>query len=76
MRASKAWPSSAISSCVFGSFSPDATRNCHSTRSMPVTISVTGCSTCSRVFISMNQKPSGLSPFDASTMNSIVPAPE
>ena len=35
--------------------SPAATRNCHSTRSSPVIASVTGCSTCSRVFISMNQ---------------------
>ena len=35
-----------------GSGSPAATRNCHSTRSNPVTISVTGCSTWSRVFIS------------------------
>jgi hypothetical protein len=49
--------------------SPEATRSCHSTRSRPVTISVTGCSTCSRVFISMNQNSrSGL------TMNSTVPA--
>ena len=39
-----------------GKLSPAATRNCHSTRSRPVTASVTGCSTCSRVFISMNQK--------------------
>ena len=36
-----------------GSGSPRATRNCSSTRSSPVTSSVTGCSTCSRVFISM-----------------------
>ena len=40
-------------SCVSGSGSPAATRSCHSTRSRPVIISVTGCSTCSRVFISM-----------------------
>ena len=32
---------------------PAAIRICLSTRSAPVTISVTGCSTCSRVFISM-----------------------
>ena len=32
--------------------SPRAMRICHCTRSMPVTISVTGCSTCRRVFIS------------------------
>ena len=36
-----------------GSASPLATRSCHSTRSRPVIISVTGCSTCRRVFISM-----------------------
>ena len=42
-----------IASCASGSFSPNAMRNCHSTRSRPVIISVTGCSTCSRVFISM-----------------------
>ncbi len=45
-----------------GSGSPAATRSCHSTRSTPVIASVTGCSTCSRVFISMNQKPSGRRP--------------
>ncbi len=43
-------------SCASGSGSPAATRSCHSTRSRPVTISVTGCSTCSRVFISMKKK--------------------
>ena len=36
-----------------GSGSPAATRICHSTRSSPVIASVTGCSTCRRVFISM-----------------------
>ena len=65
----------ARSSCRSGSASPAATRNCHSTRSMPVIASVTGCSTCSRVFISMNQKRSGRSPSEPSTMNSTVPAP-
>ena len=45
-----------------GSGSPDATRNCHSTRSCPVIASVTGCSTCSRVFISMNQMRSARQP--------------
>jgi hypothetical protein len=54
-------PSKRMSFCVSGSFSPDATVNCHATRSRPVTASVTGCSTWSRVFISMNQKPSGRS---------------
>ena len=53
-----------------GSGSPAATRSCHSTRSSPVTISVTGCSTWSRVFISMKKN----SP-ERSTMNSMVPAP-
>ena len=51
-RASIAQPSRRISSCRSGSGSPAATRNCHSTRSSPVIASVTGCSTCSRVFIS------------------------
>ena len=54
------------------SFSPAAIRTCHSTRSHPVTSSVTGCSTCSRVFISMKKNSSGRS---AETMNSTVPAP-
>ena len=42
---------------------------------VPVIASVTGCSTCSRVFISMNQKRSAFRPSDASAMNSTVPAP-
>ena len=45
-RASKAWPERVSWGCVRGSGSPAATRSCHSTRSMPLTISVTGCSTC------------------------------
>ncbi|CFS25423.1 Uncharacterised protein [Mycobacterium tuberculosis] len=53
-------------------FSPAPTRNCHSTRSNPVIASVTGCSTCSRVFISMKKNSSGRC---AETMNSTVPAP-
>ena len=40
------------SSCVKASRSPATTRSCCSTRSTPSTCSVTGCSTCSRVFIS------------------------
>src|SRR5260370_682030 len=32
-------------------------RNCHSTRSSPVTASVTGCSTCRRVVLFLNHKP-------------------
>src|SRR5262249_28032691 len=45
-------------------------RNCCSTRSMPVTSSVTGCSTWSRVFISRNTK----SFVAVSTRHSTVPA--
>ena len=45
-----------ISDCCRVKRSPRATRSCHSTRSKPVTASVTGCSTCSRVFISMKKK--------------------
>lgn len=52
MRASIACPVVAISSCFSGSGFPAATVSCHSTRSTPVTSSVTGCSTCSLVFIS------------------------
>ena len=39
-------------SCANGSGSPAAMANCSMTRSNPVTSSVTGCSTCKRVFIS------------------------
>ena len=53
MRASIAWPRILRSACVAGSGSPEATRSCHSTRSCPLMASVTGCSTCRRVFISM-----------------------
>ena len=53
MRHSMAWPRIWIARCVKGSFSPAAMRICICTMSMPVTISVTGCSTCTRVFISM-----------------------
>ena len=45
-------PSSFTSACVRRSFSPAALRIISSTRSTPVTSSVTGCSTCRRVFIS------------------------
>ena len=63
-RGSRAAPASAATA------RPAATRSCHSTRSCPVIISVTGCSTCSRVFISMKKnRPSW------SAMNSTVPAP-
>jgi hypothetical protein len=52
MRLSTAQPSALMSLWRSASFSPAATRIICSTRSMPVTSSVTGCSTCSRVFIS------------------------
>mmetsp|Transcript_20450 Transcript_20450/g.48692 ORF Transcript_20450/g.48692 Transcript_20450/m.48692 type:complete len:295 (+) Transcript_20450:1225-2109(+) len=69
-RASMAWPSARRSSCENGRRSPAATRSCSSTRSSPVIASVTGCSTCRRVFISMKK----CSPVAVSTMNSTVPA--
>ncbi len=50
--------------------SPAATRICSLTRSKPVTISVTGCSTWIRVFISMKKNDPS-----SSTRNSTVPAP-
>ena len=43
---------------------PAAMRSCRSTRSRPVTSSVTGCSTCRRVFISMKKNSSGRSADD------------
>ncbi len=58
-------------SWVSGSASPAAIRSCSSTRSSPVTSSVTGCSTCSRVFISRKKK---VSP-SAGTISSMVPTP-
>ena len=53
MRHSIACPRFTMSRCRKRSFRPAATRICSCTMSMPVTISVTGCSTCTRVFISM-----------------------
>ena len=53
MRHSIAWPLIWICRCVNGSFSPAATMICVRTMSMPVISSVTGCSTWTRVFISM-----------------------
>ena len=47
-----AQPSRLTWAWVSGSASPAATRIISSTRSSPVMHSVTGCSTCSRVFIS------------------------
>ena len=44
-----------MSPCAQRSGSPPAMRSCLATRSMPVIISVTGCSTWMRVFISMKK---------------------
>ncbi len=58
------------SSASGGRGRPSATSSCRRTRSRPVTISVTGCSTCRRVFTSRKAKvPSGR------RRNSTVPAP-
>ena len=56
-RASIAWPVIVTST---SSGSPAATRSCSSTRSSPVTSSVTGCSTCSRAFISRKKCVDGI----------------
>ena len=56
MRTSIECPVRTTDSCVNESGSPAATRNCSATRSSEVVISVTQCSTWSRVFISRNQK--------------------
>ena len=45
-----------------GSGSPSATASWSATRSSPVTISVTGCSTCSRVFTSRKKNVAGRGP--------------
>ena len=50
--------------------SPRAIFNCSQTKSIPVTSSVTGCSTCNLVLTSKNQNSSVLS----SKRNSTVPA--
>ena len=52
MRHSIAWPRSTTSSWATDSGSPAAIRICSRTMSIPVTSSVTQCSTCTRVFIS------------------------
>ena len=52
IRHSIEWPRSSTSSCEIESFLPVAIRSCSFTMSIPVTISVTQCSTCTRVFIS------------------------
>ena len=53
IRHSIEWPTIRTSSWVKSSASPAATRIWYFIRSIPVTISVIGCSTCMRVFISM-----------------------
>ena len=59
-----------ITGSVYPSSSPIAMRNCSRTKSIPVTSSLTGCSTCKRVFTSRNEiVPS------TPTKNSQVPAP-
>ena len=57
-RASIAWPVQRRRRA--SSASPAATRSCSSTRSRPVTSSVTGCSTCSRAFISRKKCVDGI----------------
>src|SRR3954471_14219711 len=69
MRHSIAWPRSSMSSCLTVSGSPAAARMPSRTMSMPVVISVTQCSTWTRVFISRKK----YSP--SCSMPSIVPAP-
>ena len=59
-----------MSICSKPNSSPDAILNCSLTKSIPVTSSVTGCSTCSLVFTSKNQN----SLVFSSTKNSTVPA--
>ena len=68
--ASIADPFHSISSWLYPRASPRAILNCSYTKSLPVTSSVTGCSTCNLVFTSKNQN----SPVFSSTKNSTVPA--
>ena len=62
-------PRSSTSSWAIESGSPAATRICSRTMSMPLTISVTQCSTWTRVFISRKKYSS------PTCMPSTVPAP-
>ena len=55
MRTSMAAPVRRMSSCFNRNGWPSAMRSISFTRSMPVIISVTGCSTWMRVFISMKK---------------------
>ena len=68
IRNSMAWPRTSMSAWVMPSGSPAAIRIWVATRSMPVIISVTGCSTWIRQLISMKKKSPVLS-----TRNSSVP---
>lgn len=63
-------PLIANSSYFFGNGFPLATNNYHSTKSYPVIISVTGCSTYNLVFISIKK----YSWVSTSNINSTVPA--
>ena len=71
IRHSIAWPSSRTPAWDSLSRRPSATAICSATRSIPVTASVTGCSTWMRAFTSRNQN----SDRPASTRNSTVPRP-
>ncbi len=75
MRHWMAWPLSRTSSWLAfpvasASVLPSAIRICARTMSIPVTSSVTVCSTCTRGFTSMKKK----SPESRSIRNSTVPA--
>ena len=61
IRHSIAWPRSCTSSWENDSSSPAAIRICSRTMSIPVAISVTQCSTCTRVFISRKKYSSSAS---------------
>ena len=54
IRHSTECPAKEMSSCRSSVRPVEAIVSCSATRSTPVTNSVTGCSTCRRVFISMN----------------------
>ena len=69
MRNSKAWPLTSGSFPAKERGRPAATRNCSAMMSTPVTCSVIGCSTCTRVLTSRKETvPS------SETMYSTVPA--
>ena len=51
-RTSIAWPASVTSACFSRSGRPSAIASCSATMSMPVTASVTGCSTWTRALTS------------------------